>query len=532
MHPSLPSQILNAFNSKVVCFFIISVSFLGITLADELVSPSSSSLPSFKARNNWSLKHSDPTRGGKFLNVPIYYGDWVPINSAKAQIESLASSVGTNLHKHRRKDPDVVTASVTDGLTSPVKSSFVVSDQHHHGIKQHEYHHQYTQDNDADERVETVPQGQHFTLPTFGPRLPNHHSPHKDANIRHNSVSRPYNRLRAHYRGGGGISGNSRRKYRPTNSDALTRLFGPSLGSALRGSRRQHRKITQPHHSQNSIPLVGQISSIFGASPTQDTLPPQTTTSTGSIALETLGNVFNIFSPSSPGIKGTSRPENHYLNQHTSESIYQPIIKLLPSPDLAQNGVTENNLIYEDDGNGKGDIIVGRRPGQNEITGFVPVTSGQTIRQEYDNTEHDRHNPSSQHAKRPSNFSVLISGISKTIDVQTLAKLFKEGKIAEKGNHKAFIGSPDAFAPDGFHKITLPFMDPSHSLSDSSNLPSTFIAPLGYKAPKGYKGHPLPFDPAPTDPLHSSASSSKINLVHTTEPSSSSEVHDNVNLEN
>jgi hypothetical protein len=228
----------------------------------------------------------------------------------------------------------------------------------------------------------------------------------------------------------------------------------------------------------------------------------------------------------------TSRPENHYLNQHTSESIYQPIIKLLPSPDLAQNGVTENNLIYEDDGNGKGDIIVGRRPGQNEITGFVPVTSGQTIRQEYDNTEHDRHNPSSQHAKRPSNFSVLISGISKTIDVQTLAKLFKEGKIAEKGNHKAFIGSPDAFAPDGFHKITLPFMDPSHSLSDASNLPSIFIAPLGYKAPKGYKGHPLPFDPAPNDPLHSSASSSKINLVHTTEPSSSSEVHDNVNLEN
>ena len=173
-------------------------------------------------------------------------------------------------------------------------------------------------------------------------------------------------------------------------------------------------------------------------------------------------------------------------------------------------------MIYADDGKGGGEIIVGRRPDQNEIDGFIPVTSGQTIR----------------HHKRPSNFSVLISGISEKIDVPTLAKLFKEGKIAEKGDHEAFIGSPDVSAPSGFHKITLPFMDPSHSLSDSSNLPSIFIAPLGYKAPKGYKGHPLPFDPAPTDPLHSSASSSKINLVHTTEPSSSSEVHDNVNLEN
>ena len=40
---------------------------------------------------SWNLKISDPNRAGKFLNVPIYYGDWVPITQAKAQIDSLVA---------------------------------------------------------------------------------------------------------------------------------------------------------------------------------------------------------------------------------------------------------------------------------------------------------------------------------------------------------------------------------------------------------------------------------------------------------
>ena len=138
----------------------------------------------------------------------------------------------------------------------------------------------------------------------------------------------------------------------------------------------------------------------------------------------------------------------------------------------------------------------------------------------------DHHDHSETHHKRPSNFSVLISGIKEGIDISSLAKLFKEGKIAEDGEHEAFIGSPHINAPDGFHKINLPFMDPSHTASDSSKLPSIFIAPLGYKAPEGYKGHPLPFDPAPVDTIPSSTSKGKINLIHTTEPSLSSEDND------
>ena len=45
------------------------------------------------ADDSWNLKISDPNREGKFLNVPIYYGDWVPITKAKATIDSIAAFI-------------------------------------------------------------------------------------------------------------------------------------------------------------------------------------------------------------------------------------------------------------------------------------------------------------------------------------------------------------------------------------------------------------------------------------------------------
>ena len=39
----------------------------------------------------WNLQFSDPNRGGKFLNIPIHYGDWVPITAAKALVEEVAN---------------------------------------------------------------------------------------------------------------------------------------------------------------------------------------------------------------------------------------------------------------------------------------------------------------------------------------------------------------------------------------------------------------------------------------------------------
>ena len=317
MHLSFPPHLLNVFNSRVVCFFTISVIFLGITSAD-------------KSRNQWSLRHSNPTSDGQFLNVPIFYGDWVPVGSAKAQIESLASSHKAIPNSNRRQDDAVeetVPILASDDLTSPVKTSFVVSDHHSH-VQNNQKHYSHPVNHfghhEAEERVEI---DHHAPTSFIGPRLPSQQT--RDSNVRYNTAKRPSTRARNPYRGGSGVSGNSRRKHRPTNSDALTRLFGPSFG--WNTNRRRDRKIPQPSPPQNSL-----LGSIFGPSPTQHTSLPQTTTSTGSVALDTLGTIENHW-PSFPNIRGSvSNEGNSYVAQEAAESVFQPIVKVLPSPDLAQ----------------------------------------------------------------------------------------------------------------------------------------------------------------------------------------------------
>ena len=90
---------------------------------------------------------------------------------------------------------------------------------------------------------------------------------------------------------------------------------------------------------------------------------------------------------------------------------------------------------------------------------------------------------------RPRNFSVVLGSDAghQVKSPKHLAKLFKDGGRLKK---EAFI-SPSNAAPDGFKKIDLPFME-KH---EGGHLPSVFIAPVGFKVPDGYKGHPLPYDP-------------------------------------
>jgi hypothetical protein len=48
----------------------------------------------------WDLKFSDPDRDGKFLNVPIFYGNWVPITNAKAAIDYVAASLDDSARRN------------------------------------------------------------------------------------------------------------------------------------------------------------------------------------------------------------------------------------------------------------------------------------------------------------------------------------------------------------------------------------------------------------------------------------------------
>ena len=62
----------------------------------------------------WNLRLSSPSRDGRFLSVPIYYGDWVPITKAKQTIEAVASKIEAAVSPVRRKDPlpppEIITA--------------------------------------------------------------------------------------------------------------------------------------------------------------------------------------------------------------------------------------------------------------------------------------------------------------------------------------------------------------------------------------------------------------------------------------
>ena len=159
---------------------------------------------------------------------------------------------------------------------------------------------------------------------------------------------------------------------------------------------------------------------------------------------------------------------------------------------------------------GEGDIFVGqRRPDfdDDHLSGFYSVdfddfsTGDARPKKQIGNDD--------QLEKSPKKLSVHVSGLQGT-DTRELAQLFKDGKIE---GHKAYISRPNDEVPSGFNKVTLPFLDPSKADHYKDNLPPVFIAPVGYKVPAGYKGHPLPYDPESVDRLTPSK------VVHSTEGS-------------
>ncbi len=80
----------------------------------------------------WSLRISDSSRDGRFLNVPIYYGDWVPITKAKQTIEAVASKIEAATKPVRRKDPplEIITADQPEDRLDTIVP-YEPSHQHH-----------------------------------------------------------------------------------------------------------------------------------------------------------------------------------------------------------------------------------------------------------------------------------------------------------------------------------------------------------------------------------------------------------------
>ena len=84
------------------------------------------------------MKLSDPSRGGRFLNIPIHYGNWVPITAAKALVEEVARG---RLPKQpvERKDEEPTAAPVDSDRRSD-HGDVVYINHHNRG---HSNHRQY-----------------------------------------------------------------------------------------------------------------------------------------------------------------------------------------------------------------------------------------------------------------------------------------------------------------------------------------------------------------------------------------------------
>jgi len=93
--------------------------------------------------STWSLRLSNSGRDGRFLNVPIYYGDWVPITRAKQTIQAVASKIEAATKQYRDPPPEIITADQPeDRLDTIVPYD---PSQNHHYATQHSHNQHHSQ---------------------------------------------------------------------------------------------------------------------------------------------------------------------------------------------------------------------------------------------------------------------------------------------------------------------------------------------------------------------------------------------------
>ena len=73
----------------------------------------------------WDVQQSSNVDGATddlFLNVPVYYGDWVPITNAKNTIKAVATSIALAQQQHHQpqQHPEVAPLDRVDTISSPV----------------------------------------------------------------------------------------------------------------------------------------------------------------------------------------------------------------------------------------------------------------------------------------------------------------------------------------------------------------------------------------------------------------------------
>jgi len=395
--------------------------------------------PPPSAPNAWTLKYSDPSREGRFLDIPLHYGDWVPIDHAKALVEKVASrftqeGLGTPANPGHSAAP---THARQDQAGDRVDSGEVVyvNTQPKQRPRHHQQHHRRPQQQQHQQRH---PQQQH--------------RPQQQQQQRRQDVRFPGQ----HHNYKSQVDNNRRNRKLPPPK--------PHQNNVFRGKPQK-----QPTNQQS--PSLG-----FGFVPS---LKP----------LQSF-NPFKFFGagkPERPTTFTTPRSQQQQQEQSYLESLNA--IQTIPAPDLSKFGPP----VIELDSGADGEIILGQNyqfagADHDHLAGFVSL--------DFDGfTPGDREDKKPKKQQEKERLSILVGTNSnlRPNDQSDLVNFLNNNNQ----NTEAFVINSNNDAPEGFSKIDLPFMDPTNH---KGFLPKAFIAPKGIPIPKGYKGKPLPQRPEEVAP--------------------------------
>jgi len=384
--------------------------------------------PPPSAPNAWTLKYSDPSREGRFLDIPLHYGDWVPIDHAKALVEKVANrftqeGVGTPAVVHQRQE-----------------QAHARQDQPHKATS-------HQRQDLADDRVDT---GEPVFVNTYPRHRGQKRRPPPPQQHRRQDVRFPGQQKPSHY----GYQGHQDHS-----------------------NNRRNRKLPPPKPHQNNL---------FRGKPQKGASNPQNP-SLGFGFVPSLKplqsfNPFKFFEsakPERPTTFTTGRPQQQQQEQSYLESLNA--IQTIPAPDLSKFGPP----VIELDSGADGQIILGKNyqfagEDRDHLAGFVSL--------DFDGfTPGDREAKKPKKQQEKEKLSILVGTDSNlgSADQSDLVNFLNNNK----DNAEAFVINSNNDAPEGFSKIDLPFMDPT---KHKGFLPKAFIAPKGIPIPKGYKGKPLP----------------------------------------
>ena len=382
----------------------------------------------------WNLKFSDPNRGGKFLNIPIHYGDWVPITAAKALVEEVAN---------RQRQQNVPRERVDKRPADPIKED-----------TQPELEADRRADHGGVHYVDTKNRGYQTNF--------RHHQQQQRHHVQHHNT-------------------NTRRQ------DAKSIRFSSQNHLNADASRRNTKKLPPPPPTH-----FNQIGNNVRTKPVAPPQPQQQSAFPFGFNSFSSFNPFSFFDTSRPSVTTPAPRAPGAAPVTQDKSVNVNAIRTIAAPDLSKYG--PGPPVIELDSGKDGEIILGRPyhvgDGQRDhLAGFVSV--------DFDGfTPGDREDKKAKLKKKQKQqekekLAIIVGGKSnaKPRDESDLVNFLNN----DKENTETFVFSSDKNPPQGFAKIDLPFMDPT---KHHGHLPKAFIAPKGIPIPDGYKGKPLPTQPA------------------------------------